>query len=245
MRPVILTTIHRRYYELVENLKSTWELAKEFSQPPEIVVVWACPVVGHRWLFQQLLEDGWIHHVIERPQLPDESPTKNTTYPESHNLRVGLDFIKKNYNDCYVIVQIADIKPSPGVYAKLDRWMVREQQKAVVVLWDNLCFPGGAWHTNFLAVCLDERYWPPVSEPNHPDVLERQWTKKANDAALSGIRVVNNYRNKLFIHAHLSEFHPPLDLIGQKHSASVGMSITGRMPWWLRLIRWCISRWRK
>lgn len=172
-KPVILLTLCRRYYELAKNLEKIYQLKGEFPSEPDVVLVWAQPEVGRLWFLQELLASGKLTHVIGRPQLPDETGV-STTYPESHNLHIGLTYIRENYPpDSYVVVQASDVEPKAGVYHQINVLM-QEGANAFAVHWANGVCCNDIWHTNFFSVCLDPAYWPPVSEPDAADTLERQ-----------------------------------------------------------------------
>ncbi|MBY0525591.1 MAG: hypothetical protein K2R98_19455 [Gemmataceae bacterium] len=242
---MILVTVHRRYHELAHNLEKTWELAGEFAERPEVVVVWADPEVGHLWFFQELLAKGLIHHLVERPPLPCKS-VRNTTYPESHNLRLGLEFIRDHYRDAYVLTQIADIEPRPGVYKFVDKHMAVGENKAVLFHWPNPSV-SGCWHTNFFAVATDEAYWPPVSTTDNADVLEHQWGQKFARNSLPGVVQTNNFFNRFFLHSHLSEGQPAWPVFPQAGSCGVSLSVRGHLSWRQKVrgwLQWCSSKWR-
>ncbi len=212
MTPVILLTVHRRDLELqraIAGIKEADGLG-EFAERPQIWVVWACPEPGRLWFFKELKASGLVHRVLSRPPLPGESPTSGTTYPESQNLRIGLDAIQKEWAERphYVVGQAADITPRPGIYAKIDQSMA-EGTSAYVFHWQNGCHQEDVWHTNFFAVCGDSRYWPPLSAPEHVDTLERQWGMSLRDKKLAGVVKSSNYESKRFVHAHVSEAMPP------------------------------------
>ena len=78
--------------------------------------------MGRIWFIDQLCQQGLIGRVITRPKLPGENHTDPTTYPESHNLRLGLEALLKAYGEqeVYVIGQTADVLPKPGAYRYLD-----------------------------------------------------------------------------------------------------------------------------
>ncbi len=96
MQAVILLTVHRRYYELSRAIERIHELRAEFAVAPEIVVVWSQPEVSRFWFFDELLADHKIQHLVGRPALPGECASGPKTYPESYNLRLGLNFIRRS-----------------------------------------------------------------------------------------------------------------------------------------------------
>lgn len=227
MKPVILMTVHRRYQELASNLQRTWELAGEFKTPPEIVVVWACPEPGRQWFFDLLLRAKLIHHLLERPELPDERLSHNTTYPESFNLRLGLKFVKEHYQDCFVVVQIADICPQVDAYKFLDQYIHEEETKAIVFHWPNPSVPGGIWHTNFFCVPMDEQYWPPISPANHPDTLEWQWGKLLSERRVPGLMKCSNPNDRYFAHKHTSDGRLPWPVLPCQSNRNIALTICG------------------
>lgn len=249
LRPVILVTVFRRYHELSRNLEKTWELSGEFAVPPIVVVVWAAPEPGRMWFFRDLMAKGLVQHVIPRPLLMGDGNAANTTYPESVNLRLGLEFIRKNYEDAYVLMQAADISPNPGCYRFVERFMQDGETRAMVFHWPNNLVVNGIWHTNFFCVpANDDRYWPPVSTRDHADVLEWQWGKRLTDLQLPGLMQTSNYNQKFFNHAHESESLPVWPIIPQLHVTGVCLSVRGykSLRQKLRdLWSWCMSRLRR
>jgi len=238
MKPVIVLTVCRRYYELRKNIKAIWERASEFAEPPQVVVVWARPEIGRLWLFQELMAEGLIHHVVGRPALPGEVDGVATTYPESHSLRKGLEFVREHYGEnCYVIGQAADVQPKPGIYRMMDEKM-REGDKAVLFLLPTNIVHSDIWHTNFFCVCLDENYWPPLSEQGDQDILERKWGLQLKKRALPGIFAWHNNRNKSFVHSHESENQEPELFKPQRAGVGIGLFIVGRKRWYLRVWDW-------
>lgn len=240
MKPVVVITVCRRYHELDDALARLAALAHEFAEPPAVVVVWARPEVGRLWYFQGLLREGRVDHLLTRPALPGEADDRPTTYPESHNIRLGLEFARKTYGpDAYAVVQTADIHPHATLcYAFADAHM-QAGDGAVVLHWQNGCVQHGIWHTNFFAVRLDdEAYWPPVSDPDHQDVLERQWGRKLSELRPPRVVESHNYNGKRFGHAHRSEHLPPWPVRPQAAAAGFALCITGHKPWWERALEW-------
>jgi hypothetical protein len=165
-----------------------------------VVVVWACPEVGHLWFFDELLRTGLASHVLGRPPLPGEGGA--TSYPESHNLRLGLTYIRDNYaNEVhYVIGLAADVYLQDWTLSYIHDHM--KENDCVVFHWDNGCVREGVWHTNCFGVCLDERYWPPLSPPGHADTLERQWGMKLERERPPLVHKWHNSGQRKFIHRH-------------------------------------------
>jgi hypothetical protein len=246
MTPVVVVTVHNRYWELEENLEAGRLLFHEFSEPPVVVVVWACPEIGRLSLFRRLRAEGKVDHVLTRERLPGETGGAST-YPESHNIRLALEFARANYPDAYAVVQAADVRPRAGGYAYIDREVVTEGASAVVFNWASASVPDGAWHTNFFAVRLDERLWPPVCGLDEQDVLEWAWGKRLRN--LSGIPICrsHNARDRFFSHLHRSEHLPPYPVTPERESAPLPLAVTGWLPWWRRawwrlVGRRCIDR---
>lgn len=237
MKPVIIITLYRRYPELDATLKRIAELSTEFAEKPDIVLVWARPEVTRLWFIGQLLKDGIVNHLLTRPALPGEGDTGgSTTYPESHNIRLGLEFVKKHYGpDTYALVQTADVIANPGfAYQFVDSHM-QNGAKAVVLFWENGCVRSHIWHTNFFACCLDEAYWPPIAKTGDDDVLERQYGKKLQDLQLPGIVESHNSNSKRFAHVHWTDPWPHKPVMD---GCGVGLFIRGRKSLWRKMVEW-------
>lgn len=238
MRPVILTTVCNRFAELDQTIASIRAQAAEFSEPPEVVVVWARPQYGRLWYFHDLMRDKRVAQVLGRPAEPGECDGCATTFYESLNLRAGLNYIKETYGpDCYVVGQAADVRARPGVYKKIDDHMAGGAN-AVLFHWENGISHANVWHTNFFAVRMDEAYWPPLSpSPEYGDTLETQWGKALAAADLGGVVRWHNSRGLQFEHKHESEGLPPWPLKPMVAAAGCGLAVCGpaRRPWWRRL----------
>lgn len=209
-------------------------LASELNQKPDVVVVWARPEIGRMWVFQELMKEGLITHLIGRPALPEEQDGVATTYPESRSIRKGLEFIRDNYgNDCYALVQSADISPKPGIFSHIDSEMM-EKDGVLFFLNTGICH-SDVWYTNFFAVSMNENYWPPLANMGDQDILERKWGLKLSKEKLNNFCKWHNNFDKSFIHAHESEGLPPELFKPQKSNVSVLMCITGWKPWYERL----------
>ncbi len=233
---MIILTVHRRYHELLKTLSLIEGRAAEFALPPKIIVVWACPEVGRLWLFQELIAAGRIS-LLTRPELPGEGAGRPTSYPESHNLRSGLEegkFLVEG--PCYFIGQTADVLPREGIYGMLDGKM-QGGETGVLFHWENQSVRENVWHTNFFAVGEDEAYWPPVAEPGSSDVLERQWGAKLCSLQKNDFFVSSNYNAKRFEHVHASEDLPPFPEKPQAHGDGLAVFIQGPRTWWGGLIR--------
>lgn len=237
MKPVIVVTVYRRYHELDDLLGRVRALAGEFGEAPDIVVVWARPEVGRLWYFKRLLADGRVTKLLTRLPLPGEADDRPTTYPESHNIRLGLEWVRANYDPAttYAVVLAADVQPQPKhLFGFIDDHMSRDDGRAVVFHWPNGCVPFGIWHTNAFAVCLDEAYWPPVLGPEHADTLEHAWGKQLRERRLHAVLESHNSRDRRFVHAHRSEGLPPYPVETQPAAATAPLLITGYQPWWRR-----------
>lgn len=239
MKPVVVVTVHRRYHELASNLARLRELAGEFSEPPDVVVVWACPDVGHLWFFQRLRAEGLVHTLLTRPRLPGERADGPTTYPESHNIRLGLSWVRDHYDpaSAYALVMAADVRPNERLALKFVDDHVAAGARAVVLFWPNGCVRSDIWHTNFFAVCLDERYWPPVLGEGDSDTLEWAWGKHLLRADLPGVVRGHNSRERRFAHRHESDAHPPWPVVPQAGDGAAPLLITGHLPWWRRALQ--------
>lgn len=236
-KAIILMTVARRYHELSSNLVRVREVAlRELGYQPDVVVVWAAPEVGRLWLFQKFLAEGQVTHVVGRPPLAEENGYGGaTSHPESHNIRAGLEFILSTYEPQahYVVMNGADISVNDGTLKFIDAKM--KEHQAVLYHWDNGSCNSGIWHTNFFAVCLDERYWPPLSPPEHADVLERQWGRKLELIRPEGVFEWNNSRNQRFKHLHESESLEPLPFRPQHTHISLPLIVCGWKAWYARL----------
>lgn len=242
MQPVILLTVYRRYAELYRAVNRVWEADayEEFNQRPDVWVLWACPEPGRAWFFRDLLRAGRVHRVLTRQELPGERNSP-ISYPESHNIRRGLRSIQQFYTDAYVIGQAADVLPHVGTYRWVDQLLTVGAQQAVLFHWQNPCHNEHVWHTNFFAVPLDERYWPPLSYPGHPDVLERHWGAELQRVKPPLIFAASNYNSKRFLHEHLSESLPDWSARPDFKSGSIPLFCRGRAPFSLSGV---IRRWR-
>lgn len=226
--PVLLVTVCRRYHELERNLVATLSRCEEeLGGRPDVVLVWARPEPGRSHLMDRLRAAGALTHLLGRPPLPDEGDDLPTTHPESRNIRMGLEFVRRTYGPGrWVLFQTADVSPRAGTVG-LVRDRMEGGARAVVFHWANGCVPRGIWHTNFFGVALgDERYWPPVSPPGHPDVLERQWG--ASLEGLDGVWGTHNHDGRRFAHAHESEGLPPYPLVPVPAGAGVPTWVRGR-----------------
>lgn len=247
-KAVLLITVYRRYHELQKNLERTRERAlEELGYMPDVVLVWACPEVGRLWLMQSLQKDGLLTHLLNRPAIPGLDGDKPTTWPESHNLRLGLTFIRDHYaeNEHYVIMHAADIWLQGGTLSFIDdriNGRVEEgPHNAVLFHWDNPIIPRDIWSTYMFGVCLDPQYWPPVSPANEQDVLERQWGVLLSKRQLPGLFRWHNARERKFLHRHESEQLPPFPVKPQTITDAMQMqcvgyrSIFGRVWDWLQV----------
>lgn len=233
MKPVIVMTVYRRYHELNIALGRIEELRAQFSTFPDVVLVWAQPEVGRLWFIQELLDGGKIRHVLTRSRLDGEGEVGGTTYPESHNLRLGLEWVRANYDpaETYAIGHAADVWVKGDAYRQIDSHM-NSGKRAVVFWYDNAIILDGIWHTNLFGVCLDEQYWPPVSPKTSNEILERQWGLMLQRRSPPGIQKFSNYNQKLFRHNHLSEGLPSWPVIPQASAGGVSLGVVGYLPWW-------------
>jgi hypothetical protein len=238
MKPVLVLTVYRRYAELARALDRLDQLAPELGGRPDVVVVWARPEVARLWFFNELVAAGRVTKLITRPALPGEAAELPTTYPESHNIRLGLEWVRDHYDPAshYAVVQAADVMPNPGTAYGFIHTHMTGGAGAVVFHWQNGCVPVEIWHTNFFSVRLDEVYWPPVAEAGHPDVLEAIWGRHLCTLQPPHVEKSHNYNSKRFRHEHLSEQLPPWPVRAQESGCSAPMSMKGRLPWWRRLL---------
>ena len=241
-KPVVLITVYRRYGELRLTLEQLNKFASEFEQRPPVVVIWAAPVVGHLWHFQEMQKEGLIDHLLFRKQLDDGDGVGSTTYPESHNIRQGLEFIKTTYgDDYYAIVQTADVNIRPGVYAMMHYWLHEKNCKIFAYRWSNSCTLN-AWHTNLFAVRLDDKKaWPPIATKNDQDVLEHKWGKSIEENRISIVKWSND-ENKFFKHGYPNVSND-LELKHQLGEIGLGFYICGQHKYKLsRLLQKIINK---
>lgn len=168
-KPVFLVSLYRRYGQLLQAVAAI----RDAVANPKIVLVWAQPEPAIQWLIDGL----GLTHVIYREKLPLEGECGGTTYPESHNIRIGLEYIKRTYGEnTYVIFQAADVIIKNDGCAVIDREM-QDGTPLCVFHWPNNMVSVGCYHTNLFAVGMDEAYWPPVCGPHEHDTLEWAWGK--------------------------------------------------------------------
>lgn len=226
-------TVYRRYHELKKSLARVHEVYdKEIGGKPLVVVVWADPEIGRLWLFQELIQLGLIYTVLSRKALPNEGSLA-TSFCESYNIRLGLEYIDKEFKGFPVIFQTADVCPKNGTYGFIYH-NLKEGNKAVLFLWENGCIRENVWHTNLFGLA-DMKYAPPLSEINHPDVLERQWGIKLTEQNLGDFTRWNNFNSKMFTHEHISEQLQDFPYKAQKDGCSLVLSVKGWLPWYIRL----------
>lgn len=195
----------------------------EFHQRPDVVVVWSCPEFDRLWFFEEYMKRGQINFLLFRePTSKDNSFA--TTVPESINLRLGLNFIKRNYENVYIIGQSADVIPRDGTYKLVDQEMKCTEREAYLFFWQNQIAHANVWHTNFFAVTTNEKYWPPVSEYGDADTLEVQYGKQLLNFSCNNFVVSHNSRNMKFDHHHYdySESNIP-----HRMSSGVNLNVTG------------------
>lgn len=254
MRAVLLTTLHRRYHELKENLARARDRAvAELGYAPDVVLVWARPEVCRLWFINELVEQGLVTHVVGRPELPGEGGDRATTYPESHNLRAGLEFIRERYDPAthYAVVLAADVWVKDDTFLFVQN-KINDGNKAVLFHWENGCVHDGVWHTNFFAVPLEADYWPPLSLPDDQDVLERQWGRHLQKVQPAGVFKWHNYQQRRFLHTHESEGLETFPERPQHARTGFGLATRGRRVWYLRcwdfvrgVVSWCTSLFRR
>lgn len=228
-------TVCRRYSQLRQNLLRLKERSlAELGYPLPVAVVWARPLLGHLWYFRQLEREGLYTHLLPREALPGEQEGRATTYPESHSLRRGLDFLRQTYSaSSWAVALAADVWLQEGTLAFLNGKLASHQ--ACVFFWQNSCCGTDCWHTNCFGVRLeDDSFWPPVVGPTERNTLERAW-----GLCLKGREGVFRWHNsgaRRFIHAHPAERELPR--VPLCEVGTLSLSLRGYQPWWQRLWLW-------
>lgn len=238
MQPIILITVFRRYHELVKSIEHIHNVRAEFKKPPIIVVVWAAPEVQRMFLFESLIKLGFIQHVLYRDQDPSDGLGKPTTAPESLNLRLGLEFIDKNYKNYYVVGQACDITTKPQIY----RWIDAEIEKyeAVLFFWNNGISLENVWHTNFF-VTRSRNYWPPLAKEGDADTLERIWGRYLSENKLNNFSRSHNSRGLKFNHDHISELMEEFPKETKKVKFTINCEVIVKKDikyYYRRFVRW-------
>lgn len=201
MKPVILITLHRRYHELCLALKNIQNKKIFFKQIPSVVLVWADPENGRRWFIDKLIEEKIIDHVIYRYKLPNEDGNQPTTFFESQNIRIGLENVFRLYENAYCIVQASDIIINEfGI--RLMQSEILKGAEVVNFAWSNR-YTSNAWYTNCFAISSNKEYWPPCSDMDCADVLEKLWYRESYGKRK--ITTLSNNNNIAFKHEHISE----------------------------------------
>lgn len=241
LKAVLLVTVYRRYHELQKNLRRTRDKAMaELGYMPDVVLVWASPETSRLWLIQELMQEGLVTHLVKRYHLEGLDGDRPTTFPESRNLRLGLEFIRDNYQELsYCIMHAADIWLQDGTLKFIDdriNGRVEEgEHQAVLFHWQNPIVHADIWATYMFGVRLDDpAYWPPVSPDNAQDVLERQWGCQL--MGKPGIFRWHNSRDQKFLHRHESEQLPEMDHRSQHLQQNVTMYCKGHLPWYSRIV---------
>lgn len=238
LKPVIVITLYRRYFELSKNLERLISLRHCFQQTPDVVLVWAAPEMGRMWFIEELLEKGWVQKVIGRPRLEIDGNPGQTTSPESINIRVGLEDVRGNYYKYYALLLSADIELTENGCRYIDEQM-QGGASAVVFYWPNTIAPYASYHTNCFAVSQNRTYWPPVSpDPGHADVLERQWWMQLSEPTINGVVISTNDKQSLFIHRHETELQPDFPMYSRCSYTGIPLSICGHKSWVIRISEW-------
>lgn len=247
-RAVLLVTVYRRYHELRKNLERTrLKALAELGYMPDVVLVWASPEVGRLWFIQELQRDGLITHLLKRPGVDGLDGIRPTTFSESINLRLGLNFIKQHYDNAthYVIMHAADIFLQDCTLTFVDdriNGRIEEgPHNAVVFFWQNGVTNSDTWATYFFAVCLDPAYWPPVSSDGDQDVLERQWGLLLQRTQPPAVFKWHNAHERRYLHRHESESLPSIEFKPQNEQRCLPMACSGYKSWLARL--WDVFAW--
>lgn len=221
MKPIILITLYRRYHEFCNSIENIERYKKFFKIKPDIYVIWSSPEHGKLWLFEDLIKKNIIQKLITRKGFPNENGKLPTSFFESHNIRLGLETVFRDYPDSYCIVQAADVKITEYGFNVIENEMV-SGASAVTFIWNNT-YTLNAWATNCFAVSSARKFWPPFVEYDTIDTLERYWYKEfAKNNKKDHITVLGNQSNFIFTHEHKSEKLPRfLDkFINEKESVS-------------------------
>lgn len=245
MQPVILITLHRRYGDLQRAIRIYRELRSEFSVQPKLVLIWSTPEYGLHWLIDELHFDD----IIYRSKLIFEGERGSTTYPESHNINIGLKYIKKKYGpDCYVIVQASDIIVKQGAYAAIDEVMQEKSNNVVVFHWENACVRIGCFHTNFFGVSMNEEYWPPKCNYDEHDTLEWVWGKRLRGYTSNYPFKWVQLNNHLFTEHNSPTMNFPckssIFMFGKGYdslTASMNLTLCNKLSLWRKLWHFVIS----
>lgn len=208
LKPVILITLYRRYFTFLQALKNIQKYKNEFKIEPDVIVVYAQPEKHMKFLVEQPI----VNKVIYRPKLVHEGEKGGTTYPESHNIRIGLEYIRDNYKNCYAVVQAGDILVKESCYAHIDHIINHNSKDAAVCHWPNSIVPVGCYHTNIFAVTMDEKHWPPVCSFDEYDVLEWAWGKKLGNYLDRQQYNFLTFNNQLFDHVHTDGPYPKQEI---------------------------------
>ena len=221
MKPIILITLYRRYHEFCNSIENIERYKKFFKIKPDIYVIWSSPEHGKLWLFEDLIKKNIIQKLITRKGFPNENGKLPTSFFESHNIRLGLETVFRDYPDSYCIVQAADVKITEYGFNVIENEMI-SGASAVTFVWNNT-YTLNAWATNCFAVSSARKFWPPFVEYDTIDTLERYWYKEfAKNNKKDHITVLGNQSNFIFTHEHKSEKLPRfLDkFINEKESVS-------------------------
>lgn len=226
LKPIIILTLYRRYNGFIKSINNIIKYSSEFKVEPDVIVVWAQPEKSMEFLIKQPI----VKHIIKRDKLPYEGEKCGTTYPESHNIRLGLEYVKKNYNNCYALVQASDIFVKQSCYYEIDDIM-QQGKDAAVAHWPNHMVSVGCYHTNIFAVSMDEHHWPPLCDYNEYDVLEWAWGKRLHNYMDWYKYNFARFNSGSFIHSHEIEAIPLQD--------SLNFTISGRkLSKKERIIKW-------
>lgn len=211
MKPIILLTIHRRYHELVSTLDNIKNLSSEFSEKPEIVIVWADPEPSRFWFFQEYLKSGIINVLIMRNKSEFDRQTGEyqqtnsvvTTPPEILNMKVAREYFQGRFDreKEYLIGGACDITVNPGIYRNIDKDIVNYD--AILFYWQNSIAMTDCWNTNFF-VTRNLDIWPSNCEGYEFDTLEAKWGKWLAAQNFTFLKS-HNSRELKFVHEHKSE----------------------------------------
>jgi hypothetical protein len=236
---VFVVSIYRRYHELCKTLDRLHEL----SPLTPVILIRAAPEPSLNWLFQGLEYHGWVTHILDRAEVPREGGA--TTYLESLNIRASLDFAATRYPTRWAFYLAGDVCVHPFGLEFLED-ALRTSARLACCHWGNGSRTEHVYHTNFFGVPLYYPItWPPLSPPDHADVLEVQWGDYLRNKGINP-NLTTNAAGRVFAHEHRSESLLPFPASPCSCSSHIPGLTLGKGPPgpWGRLLRSFLF-WRK